>query len=380
MNDLKEILNQKFGAAESRVFLSPARINILGEHVDYLGGFVLPAAINFSTKLAIRKNQINQYRIYSVHFNQEIELKEISYQTEKKWANYVLGVVSELLKSGKNISGFDLVIDGDIPQGAGLSSSASLEVGVGFALSEIFKLDLKKEEIAVLGQKAENNFVGMNCGIMDQFIIAVGKKDHCILLNTETLEYSHETISIGENEFYLINSNVKHSLETSAYNERRKECESALQKLQKLIPSLKNLYSLTMDDFEKFKSSLTQNEIKRVTHVVTEKLRTKILLDSFSKAEYTKAGEQIFETHNSLSKNFDVSCEETDFIVDELKKESVLGARMIGGGFGGSILVLDKKGRMASYKDTLAKKYKDKFNLNIEFFQFQISEGVREIS
>lgn len=358
---------------------SPARINIIGEHVDYLGGLVLPAAIHFSTFLAIRANSEGKIRLHSIHFNESLELSSPEVQTEKKWANYILGVVEELKKSGQKIDGFDLIVDGNIPQGAGLSSSASLEVGVGYGLSRIFNLSLSRPELAILGQKAENNFVGTQCGIMDQFIIAVGQKDKAILLNTETLEFNYHSIHLENAEFYLINSHVKHSLETSSYNDRRKEAESAFQKILKLQPGIKNLYSTPEDGFDPDLYSFTENEKKRVMHVLGEKERTQKILKAFREGDEIAAGKALGESHVSLSELYEVSCPETDFLVKELSSEGVLGARMIGGGFGGCILVLDKIGNYEKVKSNVLEKYFQKFSIRAEFFPFQISDGVREI-
>ncbi len=287
-------------------------------------------------------------------------------------------MVDELKKEGFTITGFDMAIDGNIPQGAGLSSSAALEVVTGYALSSIFHLSISREKIALIGQAAENNFVGMKCGIMDQYIIANGKKDHCILLNTDTLSKTYHTLNLNGHEFYLINSNVKHSLQDSDYNNRRKECESALKKVQSLEPDIKNLYDLPLDTvLNKF--NFSEKEEKRVKHVLGEKDRTNKLLDSFAQGKIKNAGECLYGTHESLSKLFEVSCDETDFLVQALQKENVIGARMIGGGFGGSILVLDKIGNREKVEAKVKKDYFEKFNLNATFYGFQISDGVSEL-
>jgi len=362
-----------------RIFRSPARINIIGEHVDYLGGLVLPAAIQFSTILAIRPNQTNNYRIFSKQFDSLLELKDLNHLKANTWGNYILGVLSELSKEGYLYSGFDLVVDGDIPQGAGLSSSASLEVGVGFALSEIFHLGISREKIAVLGQRAENNFVGTKCGIMDQFIISVGKEDHCILLDTESLSYTYSSINAGNHEFYLVNSNVKHSLETSAYNRRREECESLYHKLSKKITGYKNLYSLPEKEINFLDFQLTIEESNRGKHVFGEKQRTKDIIHAFSEGDLKTAGTLLTQTHHSLSNLFEVSCPETDYLVDCLIAEGVLGARMIGGGFGGCIIVLDEKGKMNKIASKVKKMYMEKFSIDADFYSFQISDGVSEL-
>jgi galactokinase len=377
---LLNLFYEKFGGTvKPRFFRSPARINIIGEHVDYVGGLVLPAAIQFSTNLLLRPNSTKNYRIYSPFFDSYLETDKVSYQSEKKWANYILGVLSELQKEGFAIPGFDLLVDGNIPQGAGLSSSASLEVGVGFALSECFSFSIPREKIAVIGQKAENNFVGTKCGIMDQFIISVGKKNQCILLNTETLQYSYTNIDSKEYEFYLVNSNVKHSLETSAYNTRREECESAFLKLKSQYPGYKNLYSIFENQINFLDFPFTEAEYKRVQHISGEKKRTENIIQAFSSGNMKVAGSILTETHDSLSKLFEVSCPETDFLVSSLVREGVSGARMIGGGFGGCILVLDAYGNKEKLESKVKKNYFDTFGIEAEFYSFQISDGVSEL-
>jgi galactokinase len=228
--------------------------------------------------------------------------------------------------------------------GAGLSSSAAVEVVVGYALSELFHLGLNRTEIALLGQAAENEFVGTKCGIMDQFIIAWGKKNNCISLDTSSLKFEYHEFDLKENEFYLIQSNVKHSLNDSEYNNRRKECESAFAKIKKISPNIQNLFQVN-DELDLNSCGLTAIETKRVMHVISEKSRIKSTIDGLNHHDFKKVGTALTECHWSLSKNYEVSCKETDFIVETLEKESILGARMIGGGFGGCVLVLDKQGR-----------------------------------
>jgi galactokinase len=362
--------------SQPRVFTAPARINIIGEHVDYLGGLVVPAAIGFQTRVAISILPEKRWELGSVQFQETLKVGSFSYQTEKKWANYILGVLEEFRLDGVDLPGLQIAIDGNIPQGAGLSSSASLEVGVGFAISELLGLGYSREKLALLGQRAENHFVGTKCGIMDQFIIATGKKDSCIVLNTATLEYSYREMHIGNCEFYLIDSRVKHSLDDGQYNQRREECESALKKLQKQFPDLKDLYSLP-EDFQPL-ASLTPEELRRVRHVIGEKRRTMDALYFLESGRPEQLGRTLFETHLSLSNLFEVSCEETDFLVDQLRGEEVLGARMIGGGFGGCILVLDKMGNYERIGETIRSDYHGRYGIEPNFYKIQIVNGVHE--
>lgn len=378
--NIKNLLTTNLGSSDESIhtFRAPARINVIGEHVDYLGGFVLPAAIDFQVCVSIRKNSLGKIRFYSEQYKEVATTDKPVYDKSHLWANYVYGVVDELNKEGFTIGGFDMAIDGDIPQGAGLSSSAALEVVTCFALSTLFQFEISREKIALIGQAAENNFVGMKCGIMDQFIIANGKKNQCILLNTDTLEKTYHNLDLKDHEFYLINSNVKHSLQDSDYNNRRKECESALKKVQAKLPQIKNLYDLPIEtDLISF--LFTEKELKRVQHVIGEKDRTNKLLASFEKGDILSAGKCLYGTHDSLSELFEVSCVETDFLIAELKREQASGARMIGGGFGGSVLVLDKIGNRAKIESEIKNRYKEKFNIQASFYGFQISDGVSEL-
>ncbi|TGL44321.1 galactokinase [Leptospira perdikensis] len=363
-----------------RLFQAPARINIIGEHVDYLGGTVLPAAINFAVQVYLRPNDTSTYRLHSVTYNETVELKKPLVSNPKApWSDYIAGVIVEIEKKGHTIPGFDLLVDGNIPQGSGLSSSAALEVVTGYAIKETFELVISKEEVALIGQRAENHFVGTNCGIMDQFIIAVGKENDCISLNTDTLKYSYHHFDLGDYEFYLINSNVKHSLKDSAYNQRRAECESSLVKIQTKYPIFTHLYDVNLEESELDTCHLTNQEWKRTKHVTSERERTKIVINGLESGNFNDVGSALFQTHWSLSKEFEVSCPETDFIVDSLQSLGVTGARMIGGGFGGCVLVLDKKDHFSKIEEVLKKSYQQKYNLAIDFYKFQISDGVKEI-
>ncbi|MGE8720437.1 galactokinase [Leptospira terpstrae] len=364
-----------------RLFQAPARINIIGEHVDYLGGIVLPAAIDFFVQVYLRPNNTASYNLHSVTYNETVELKKpLQPNSKSPWTDYISGVISEIEKKGHIVPGFDLLVDGNIPQGSGLSSSAAFEVVTGYAIQETFGLVISREEIALIGQRAENNFVGTKCGIMDQFIIAVGKKDDCISLNTSTLKYSYHHFELGNNEFYLINSKVKHSLKDSAYNNRREECESALVKIRAKYPKFTHLYEVELSDKELDECHLTNEELKRTKHVTSERERTKVVIDGLETGDFKTVGSSLFQTHWSLSKDFEVSCPEIDFIVDSLQSLGVTGARMIGGGFGGCVLVLDMKEHFSKIDAVLKKSYQQKFNVEIDFYKFQISDGVKEIS
>ncbi|RHX81504.1 galactokinase [Leptospira yasudae] len=378
--ELAKVLQTEFSpnGETIRFFSAPGRINIIGEHVDYAGGIVLPAAIDFSIRIAIRKNEARKFRIFSVSTGEKIESPSAAYDSKHSWVNYVYGVIDEFQKLGRVADFFDLVVWGNIPQGAGLSSSAAFEVAVAFALSEIHGWNFSREEIALLSQRAENRFVGVNCGIMDQFVIATAKEGFCIALNTESLRYEFYEMRLDGYEFYLIDSKVKHSLKDSAYNDRRKEVESAFQKIKKHRPELTTLYQAEPEDAENSSFGLNEAEIQRARHVTSERYRTRNMIENLKSGNAKEVGKILFECHDSLSKDYEVSCEETDFIVEELKAEGVLGARMIGGGFGGCVLILDKEGRKDILFEKIKARYFKKFESNPELYTFRISDGVKE--
>lgn len=375
-----EKINQLFGKTnqELRIFQAPARINIIGEHVDYLGGKVLPAAIQFSMYCAIRKNTIEKIRIYSFQYDSLVEIETIQVQSKQSWANYILGVITEFKKKDVHIGGFDMVIDGDIPEGAGLSSSAALEVVVGYAFNEIFDGGQSKEQIAQIAQAAENHFIGLQCGIMDPFAIAVGKKDHCILLDTNTLAYQYIPFTTGsEYSIYLIQSGVKHSLKDSAYNQRREQCQSALRKIQKNNPEIQNLYSVSKQILSD-STDLTLEERKRVSHVIGERNRTDACVISLQNGNISAIGDHLYTCHESLRHLFAVSCPETDYLVDSLRQQGVTGARMIGGGFGGCILVIDRKENCQQRQQHIQQDYWQKFQLECPVYDIHPNNGVEE--
>lgn len=378
--DLEKVLITQFSPNKEKIrfFSAPGRINIIGEHVDYAGGIVLPAAIDVSIRIAIRKNEVGKFRIYSASSAEKIETSKILYDSKHSWVNYVFGVVEELRQLDFVSDFFDLVVWGNIPQGAGLSSSAAFEVAVGYALSTIHNWNLSREDIAVLCQKAENRFVGVNCGIMDQFVIATAKKDFCIALDTESLNYDYYEMRLDGYEFYLIDSKVKHSLKDSAYNDRRNEVESAFRKIKKGKPSLATLYQAEPEDVENSSFGLNDIEKKRAKHVIGERLRTTKAIENLKNGNAKTVGEILFECHNSLSRDYEVSCEETDFIVEELKKEGALGARMIGGGFGGCVLILDKVGGRDILFEKIKTRYFQRFENEPQLYTFRISDGVKE--
>ncbi|MEM7184176.1 MAG: galactokinase [Spirochaetota bacterium] len=378
---LLRAINEHYGESEYaiRLFTAPGRINLIGEHVDYLGGKVLPAAIDFKISCAVRKNDLKQFRVYSFQYNSSLCKKQLMKDPTNPWINYILGVISELEKKGFSIGGFDMALDGNIPEGAGLSSSAALEVVVAYALAEIFQFPLDKTEIALLAQAAENNFVGLNCGIMDQFVIAHGKAGHALILDTAKLAFEYVPFTTEGYITYLIQSNVKHSLQDSSYNHRIEECNSALQKVQNNFPEVLDLYSLP-ENFAVDSASLTGTEKKRVKHVIGERKRTDLVLQAMQEGDIPTVGECLYATHESLANHYEVSCPETDYLVAILKELGVLGARMIGGGFGGCILVIESPLTAKETQERIQLAYQEKFALEASIYEFTTSDGVKELA
>lgn len=373
----------RFGSGIPPLFFqAPARINIIGEHVDYLGGIVVPAAIDFHIYAKIRTNSKQLYRLYSEDLDSYLEVTSIQPSTTHPWANYIMGMVDEFKKKGFEIPGFDLSFGGNIPRGSGLSSSAALEVVIGYAINEVYQCGLSLKDIALMGQSAEHNYANTHCGIMDQFIIAHGKENHCITLNTHTLEFDCHRMDLKDCELLLVQSNVKHSLQDSAYNERRKQCESALIKIQNFrklhhLTKINNLYDLSWNtDLSCY--NLSEEEFKRVSHVLSEKERTERLLDCMKLGDMDEVGSVLTECHWSLANNFEVSCPETDFIVEYLSEQGCIGARMIGGGFGGCVLVLDRKGKSDLWVSKIKEVYRKKFDLELEILPVKIVGGVSQ--
>ena len=343
---MKEEVLQKFqelfgGEGDIRTYFAPGRVNLIGEHTDYNGGHVFPCALTMGTYAAARKRDDRVLRFYSMNFPEEgvIEssLDDLVCRPEAGWTNYPKGVFWAFGEKGYTVSsGMDIAIYGDIPNGSGLSSSASLEVLIGVMLRDMFGFEVSQIEIALIGQFSENNFNGMNCGIMDQFASAMGKKDCAIFLNTADLSYEYASVKLENAKIVITNSNVKHSLVGSEYNVRRSQCESALKQLQKVV-DIKTLGDLDIEQFEAHKSAIADPvEQKRAKHAVYENQRTLEAVKALKENDIAAFGKLMNESHVSLRDDYEVSCPEMDILAEEAwKLPGVLGSRMTGGGFGG---------------------------------------------
>ena len=374
----KEHFRQWFENEPEYLFLSPGRINIIGEHVDYNDGFVLPAAINKYICFAVSKNEGTACTIYALDLNQshKFDWNDDLKPIDKMWANYILGVLHQLKEKGCSMKGFNMVFSSTIPMGAGLSSSAALECGIGYAMSEMFDLKLSKEQIALIGQKSEHTFAGVNCGIMDQFASVFGKKNHVIKLDCNTLEYEYHKANFKKYSLLLLDSCVKHTHLTSGYNTRREEVEQGLAIIKQHFPEVKTFRNCTETMLLELKEKLGDTIFRRCHFVVREIQRVQDAVDALEASDFKTLGQLMSETHHGLSKEYEVSCEEIDFLVDAAQKHpSVLGTRMMGGGFGGCSINLVEKGTEEDIISQVSKQYQNRFGIELKPYKIKISKG-----
>lgn len=384
---LFDMFAELFGDSEgARFYFSPGRVNLIGEHTDYNGGHVFPCALTLGTYGAARKREDNKIHLYSMNLDSfgvvEASLDDLTNKKEYNWANYPLGVVWAFKEKGHTItSGFDMVIWGNIPNGSGLSSSASLEVLTGVILTDLFEIkDLSMTDLALIGQYSENNFNGCNCGIMDQFAVAMGKKDHAIFLDTSDLSYEYAPCILDGAKIVITNSKVKHSLVDSAYNDRRNECAAALKALQSEL-DIQALGDLTPEEFEAHKF-LIKDEIplQRAKHAVYENQRTIDAVTALKAGDIESFGKLMNQSHISLRDDYDVSCEEIDILVDlAWKIPGVLGSRITGGGFGGCTVSIVKDESIDTFIETIGKTYLEKVGHEAEFYTVDIGDGASRL-
>lgn len=370
----------------SRLFFAPGRINLIGEHTDYNGGHVFPASVSFGTYALAAKRSDKKLRFYSMNFPDsgiiECGLEHLDYATVHNWANYPKGMIKFIQDSGYEVSaGMDILYYGDIPNSAGLSSSASIEIITAMVLKGLFNLDLDRIEMVKLGQKVENAYMNVNSGIMDQFAIGMGKKDHAIHLNTETLAYTYAPLKLPDHSIIIINTNKSRSLTDSKYNERRTQCEEALADLQMKL-DIHSLGELTPEMFEAHKQ-LIQNEVnkKRAKHAVYENARTIKALELLNNGELAAFGKLMNASHRSLKQDYEVTGLELDTIVEAAwKQEGVLGARMTGAGFGGCAIAIVENKYIEAFKHHVNQVYEDKTGYAATFYTAQIGDGAKEIT
>ncbi len=384
---LREKFDEVFGpGGEIRAYFAPGRVNLIGEHTDYNGGHVFPCALTIGTYGIARKRNDDTLRFYSLNFEAmgvvESSLLELVPSEAAGWTNYPKGVFWAFEKKGYKVPcGMDYLIYGNIPSGSGLSSSASLEVLTGLILKDLYGFDaITQTEIALIGQYSENQFNGCNCGIMDQFASAMGKKDCAIFLDTSTLQYEYAPVVLPDAKLVITNSKVKHSLVDSAYNDRRRECETALKELQ-AVTDIQTLGDLTEEEFERHKGAIS-DEIcrKRAKHAVYENQRTIKAVAALKENDVEEFGRLMNVTHVSLRDDFEVSCPETDILAElAWKIPGVIGSRITGGGFGGCTVSIVKNDAVEAFIDTVGKAYKEQVGHDAEFYVVEIGDGARRL-
>ncbi|QST00896.1 galactokinase [Pontibacillus sp. ALD_SL1] len=383
--DIESQYKQVFGGEEARIFFAPGRINLIGEHTDYNGGNVFPATITYGTYAIASKRSDRQVRLYSMNFEDKgiisFSLDELDYVEEHEWANYPKGMIRYLQEAGHNLSGgVDVIYYGNIPNGAGLSSSASIEMVTGVLIEGLFDLQIDRVEMVKLGQQVENQFIGVNSGIMDQFAIGMGKKGSGILLDCHTLEYEYAPLELENEKVIIMNTNKRRELSSSKYNERRQECDEAVQKLQEQL-EIQTLGELTEEQFEEHKH-LIQNETvrKRAKHAVYENQRTLNALQALREKDLDRFGKLMNDSHLSLQHDYEVTGEELDTLVEAAwDQKGVIGARMTGAGFGGCAIAIVEADKVSSFIDGVANVYQDKIGYEASFYVASIGDGAREI-
>lgn len=382
IDELKQTFEKKFNKHADHIFFCPGRVNLIGEHIDYNGGQVMPCAITMGTTLLVSKNDDHLFRFRAVDFaeSMDVPLQSAYAKTGHEWYNYPIGVIQEFTTKGIELSGLDFLYSGNLPIGSGLSSSASIEVLTAHALNEIFSGRLSKVDLAILSKSVENNFMGLNSGIMDQFAVAMGKDAHAILLNCDTLDYEYLPFEIDDYVLAIINSNKPRKLVESKYNERFNECRTALKQLQQSL-DVTHLCEVTTEDFLKNKhlipDALVQN---RALHVISENERVKKARAALTSGDIKTFGELMYASHDSLQNLYEVSGKELDTIVDFCKTyKDCIGARMTGAGFGGCAIALIKKECFDDFTEKLIPFYEEKTGYKPGVFSSVIAEGVRTI-
>lgn len=381
-NEILKVFYDKFGSkGDIRTYFAPGRVNLIGEHTDYNGGHVFPCALTIGTFAVARKRNDDKLRFYSMNFEDvgiiETSVNNLVNEKKDNWANYSKGVINVLQNEGHKIDvGFDMVVCGTIPNGSGLSSSASLEVLTCFVCQDLYEINIDMIKNALIGQKAENEFIGVNCGIMDQFAIAMGKKDSAIFLDTSDLSYKYAPVVLEDSNIVIMNTNKKRGLGDSKYNERRAECEEALKILQGVV-NINSLGDLSMDEFEKVKIEIKDEVIlKRAKHAISENERTIKAVEALNNDDLNTFGKLMIQSHNSLRDDYEVTGIELDTIVDEaLKQDGVIGARMTGAGFGGCAVALVKSANVDGFIKNVGDAYKSKIGYEAAFYVVNIGDG-----
>ncbi|GHU13586.1 galactokinase [Betaproteobacteria bacterium] len=370
-----------FNGATGSVYASPGRVNLIGEHTDYNGGFVFPGAIDKGMVAEIKLNGTNKINAVALDLNETATfgLTEEEAPT-RSWARYIFGVCREIIKRGGKIGGFDTAFSGDVPLGAGMSSSAALESTYAFALNDLFSLGVDKFELAKIGQATEHNYCGVNCGIMDQFASVFGKEGSLLLLDCRSLEYKYYPFNPVGYKLVLLDSVVKHELASSAYNKRRQSCETVAAAIRKNHPEVEFLRDATLDMLNEVKADVSEEDYKRAEYVIEEVQRVMDVCAALEKGDYETVGDRMYGTHHGMSKLYEVSCEELDFLNDIAKKTGVTGSRVMGGGFGGCTINLVKEELYDNFVKEAFSAYTEKFGHAPKLYDVVISDGARKLS
>lgn len=372
---------QELFETEGSVYASPGRINLIGEHTDYNGGFVFPGAIDKGMIAEIKLNGTDKVRAFSVDLNDYAEFGLNEEDAPKaSWARYIFGVCREIIKRGGKIQGFDTVFAGDVPLGAGMSSSAALESTYAFALNDLFSLNIDKFELAKIGQSTEHNYCGVKCGIMDQFASVFGKEGSLIRLDCRSLEYKYFPFNPVGYKLVLLDSVVKHELASSAYNKRRQSCEHVAAAIRQRHPEVEFLRDATMEMLAEVKNEVSAEDYMRAEYVIEEVQRVLDVCEALEKGDYETVGKKMYETHHGMSKLYEVSCEELDFLNDVAKKCGVAGSRVMGGGFGGCTINLVKEDKYDAFVKEAFASYKSKFGHEPKLYDVVISDGARKLA
>ena len=377
----KEVVRNKFDELFDGVPIivkSPGRINLIGEHTDYNMGFVMPAATDKAIYLAIAKNSTGKIRLHAINIGEGIEVDAVGFEkSDKEWANYLLGAVHQLQKN-HTIQGFDCVFGGDIPLGAGMSSSSALTCGAAFSLNKLFNLSFSRRDLVQLCHRVEVEYIGVNGGIMDQFAIIFGKKNQVIKLDCRSLEVEYYEANLSAHQFVLFDTQVSHNLVATEYNKRRAECDEGVAVIAWQYPEVKSLRDCSLEMLGNCKENLNVIVYKRCEYVIEENQRVLDAAKDFKNNELKAFGKKMFASHNGLKNKYEVSCPELDFLVDNVKdNSSVLGARMMGGGFGGCTINLVESENVEILIASTQKAYQEKFGIDLKAYQANISEGIR---
>ncbi|HMA59170.1 MAG TPA: galactokinase [Halanaerobiales bacterium] len=378
---LKEHYKNNFKNTKKRdgFFFAPGRVNLIGEHTDYNNGFVLPMAIDRRIYAYLQVRDDKQINIYSIDLDRyyTTTTEKLKFNEENSWSNYIVGVVSELQKEGYHPSGFNMTFSGDIPQGAGLSSSAALEVVTVYGLAELNNFEISPVKKALIAQSAENNFVGVECGIMDQYISCLGEKDKALLIDCDSYDYNKVPIQNKKYQFLIIDSKVQRGLVDSEYNLRRQQCNNVVKYFKEnFAEDIESLRDININELFRHEDKINETDYKRATHVLTENRRVLEFADSVEDGNYEKAGQLMYASHLSLKNEYEVSCEELDFLIETaLELKGVLGARMTGAGFGGCTVNLIKKDYKSKIINSIKTEYKKEYKKEPDFYTSRPAQG-----